>query len=126
MKLSDEIPVRRLIPSRIRTLMLANIVVALALALLLNFKQQMLAAAYLLVNVAQVIFVLTMIGMLVAVPLVLVESYLYRKKKGVWFQWTAAPARTPRDIIPRHIVRPYRRTLEAETAEKNRVQTRLF
>jgi hypothetical protein len=126
MKLSDEIQVRRLIPSRIRTLMIANVIVAVAMALFLNFKSQIVTAAYLLGDVAQVILVLAVIGILVTGPLAIVEFYLYRKQKGVLFQWTAGPPRPPRDIRPRLILRPYGPTQEAQTAEKNRVRTQLF
>jgi hypothetical protein len=126
MKPSDEIQLTRLIPSRIRTLMIANVLVALAMVLFLNFKQQIVTSAYLLAEIAQIILVLALVGIVVTAPLALVEFYLYRKKKGVLFQLTAAPARPPRDVVTRHHVRSYRHKLEAETVDKNRVRTQLF
>jgi hypothetical protein len=126
MKLSDEVQLTRLIPSRIRTLMIANVVVALAMALFLNFKTQIVTSAYLLVGIAQIILVLAVLGIMVTAPLALVEFYLYRKKKGVLFQLTAAPPRPPREIVTRPRIRSYSRNLEAESADKNRVRTQLF
>ena len=126
MKRSDEIRLTRLIPSRIRTLMIVNVLVALAMALFLNFKKQIITGAYLLVDIAQIVLVLALLGIVVTVPLVLVEFYLYRKKKGVLYQWTAAPARPPRDIVTSRRFRRYPRTLEAGAADNNRVRTQLF
>jgi hypothetical protein len=126
MKLSDEVQLTRLIPSRIRTLMIANVLVALAMVLFLNFKEQIVTGAYLLVETALIVLVLALVGIVVCGPLVLVEIYLYRKKKGVLFQWTAAPARPPREVVTRRAVRRYPRTLEAGAVDKDRVRTQLF
>ncbi len=111
MKGSDELQFGRLIPSRIRTLMIANVVIAVGLALALNFPA---------------VVILAFVGIVACGPLVLVESYLYRKKKGVCFQWQYGPARPARDIIPSRRFRSYRRTLEAEAAARSRVRTQLF
>jgi len=106
--------------------MIVNVLVAMVMALFLNFKKQIITGAYFLVDIAQIVLVLALVGIVVCGPLVLVEIYLYRKKKGVFFQWTAGPARPPRDIVTRHAFRRYPRTLEAGTADQNRVRTQLF
>jgi hypothetical protein len=126
MKLSDEVHLTRLIPTRIRTLMILNVVVALAMVVFLNFATQIGAGANSLVAIAQIVFVLSLLGVVLFAPLVLVEIYLYKRKKGVFFQWTVSPARPPRDVIPKHRIRRYPRTAKAETAHNTRARTQLF
>jgi hypothetical protein len=105
--------------------MIANVIVALAMVLFVNFKKQIITGAHLLVETAWVVLALALVGTMVTAPLVLVELYLFRKKKGVYFQWTAGPARPPRDIITRPRFRRFRQPLEAKAAD-NKVRTQLF
>ena len=106
--------------------MIVNVLVALAMLLFLSFKKQIITSAYLLVDIAQMVLVLALIGIVVTMPLMLVEFYLYRRKKGVLFQWTAAPPRPPRQFVTRHRYRRSPRTSEAGAVDKKRVRSRLF
>ena len=91
--------------------MIVNVLVAIAMAAFVTLPG---------------VFILAVVGILVCWPLVVVETYLYRKKKGVYYQWKEAPQRPPRDLVPRHRIRRYAQTAEAETAQKSRARTRLF
>ena len=64
--------------------MIVNVLVAIAMALFVTLPG---------------VLILAVVGILVCWPLVLVETYLYRKKKGVYYQWKEAPQRPPRDIV---------------------------
>jgi len=61
--------------------MLANVLVALAMALFLNFKKPIIAGAYFLVDIAQIILVLALIGILATVHLCLL-SFTCTEKEG--------------------------------------------
>jgi hypothetical protein len=126
MKPTDPIRPTQWVPSRIRTFMVANVVVAIVMVLFLNFKSEFLTGAEFLVGVARVVLILAVLGTMIAGPLIVVEVYLYRMKKGVFFQWTAASPPPPRDIIARPRISRYPRPAAEDLVPDTRVRTRLF
>jgi hypothetical protein len=126
MKLSDQVQLKGLIPSRIRTIMVANVPVALALVLFINFKTQVINVAYRFADASWLVLVYALFAILMTAPVALVEVYLYRKKKGVVYDLIIAPPRRRREPVPRLGGRRYPRTSQSESTTPSRPRTRLF
>jgi hypothetical protein len=109
---------------RIKDLLVGNAVIAVALGVALASSNS--------IDVAPVLCVLVM---MIFGPLVWVETYLYRKKKGAWYRWKHPRKLPRRDLVtdedrllryPR-ILDPGRSVLGAgEPGSNPRPRTRLF
>jgi hypothetical protein len=107
---------------RIRDLMIVNVVLAVFLAASIALKSFGLVV-YLAILVA-----------LPVVPLVFLESYLYRRKKGAWYRWRHPVKPRPRYVAASYPL-PYPRVAAfqgsgesflGETPSPPRPRTRLF
>jgi hypothetical protein len=108
-----------LVPSRIRTLMWLTAGAAACFAL-----------------VRDVIGLVVLVGIvtIVMTPIILVEAYLYPKRKGFWYEWrhgrryrnrAERTARAPRPV-PSPDVAALRRRYGTEWSARARVRSRLF
>jgi hypothetical protein len=123
---------RIVIPSRLRTFMVVNCVVAILMSTLVlmrgSISPQMMWVIQSLVAIALSLFLIG-IG-----PVIMVQAYLYPKQCGVWYAWRHRKDRPRRDSdpTPAHLRHPP--TLEALSLRSRfqrvlatkRARTRLF
>jgi hypothetical protein len=93
-----------MIPTRIRTYLVVNIVIAVLLVVFMAMRA----------SIALLLF----IAALVVVPLVLVEVYLYPKKKGIWYDMKHGSRHRAPDFAaqPGELVRRKSEALKARVA----------
>jgi hypothetical protein len=104
----------RVLPSRIRTIM----IVTASVALILSLGRSVFTYLYFhrdVILLAMGLFLF--LGVVVIVPLVWIEAYLYQKKKGVLYQWRNPP-RARRPISAAELASPARLSAEAAALRK--------
>jgi hypothetical protein len=87
-----------MIPKRIRTYLILNIVFALIMVVVMAMRTDLRTGRHLVLNVVSIIFLSSFLAALAALPLALVEIYLYPKKKGVWYDLKRGPRRPAPDF----------------------------
>jgi hypothetical protein len=87
-----------MIPKRIRTYLIANIVFAILMVVVMDVRTDLRTGRHLVFNVLMIIAFSSLFAVLTVVPLALVEIYLYRKKKGVWYDLKQGPRRPAPDF----------------------------
>ena len=87
-----------MIPKRIRTYLIVNIVFAILMVLVMAVRSDLRTGRHMVFNVFLVIVFSSIFAALVSVPIALVEIYLYRKKKGVWYDLKQGPRRPAPDF----------------------------
>jgi hypothetical protein len=107
-----------MIPKRIRTYLIANVVFALLMLVVMAARTDLRTGRHLVLNVVLIIVFSSFLAALVGVPLALVEIYLYRKKKGVWYDLKQGPRRPAPEFaaLPGELVRRKREAFRARLA----------
>jgi hypothetical protein len=107
-----------MIPKRIRTYLIANIVIAVLMLVVMAVRTDLRTGRHLVLDVALVIMLSSFLAALVVAPLTLVEVYLYRRKKGVWYNLKQGPRRPPPDFVaqPGELARRKSEALRARLA----------
>ncbi len=79
--------IRWLIPSRLRTFMIVNLVVAIVMGVLVPMRPVIAKYSSGLAYLSLVLLSFSVAAILVVGPWALVQAYLYPKKCGVWYAW---------------------------------------
>jgi hypothetical protein len=96
-----------MIPKRIRTYLIVNIVFAVFMVVVMAMRTDLRTGRNLVFNVVSLIAIASLVAALVALPLAIVEIYLYRMKKGVWYDLKQGQRRPAPDFadLPGELVR---------------------
>jgi hypothetical protein len=76
-----------LFPKRIRTYLTFNLVLAVVMAIVMAVRTELKTGRFLLIDLIMFGFYSLVLSSLVFGPLVVVELYLHRRKKGVFYAW---------------------------------------
>lgn len=85
-------------PKRIRTYLILNVASAFLLVVIMAVRPHLKSGRHLIADLMMVFAFLVFFATIVVLPLVLVEIYLYRKKKGVWYDMKQEPRRPAPDF----------------------------
>ena len=86
-----------MVPQRIRTYLTFNLVLAVLMAVVMAVRAELRTGRFLLIDVFLFIFYSSVLASLFFGPFGVVEIYLYRRKKGVWYEWKNRTRRPRRD-----------------------------
>jgi hypothetical protein len=105
-------------PKRIRTYLILNVASAFVLVIIMAVKPHLKSGRHLIADLMMLIAFAFFFATLVVLPLALVEIYLYRKKKGVWYDMKQGPRRPAPDFaaLPDERVRRKNEALRARLA----------
>jgi hypothetical protein len=85
MKGRDEAP--PIFPRHIRTYLTFNLVMAVLMAVVMVVRTELKSGKFLLIDYLLFSFYTLILAVIFFGPLGIVETYLYRQKKGVWYAW---------------------------------------
>jgi hypothetical protein len=86
-------------PKRLQTYLRLNCALAVFMAIVMAVRAELRTGRYLLIDVGLIlVFSIVLASMLVG-PLALTELYLYRKKKGIWYDWRNKTPRRAQDQV---------------------------
>jgi hypothetical protein len=130
-KQANAVPV---FPQHIRTYLIANLALAVLMAVVMAVRTELRSGHFLFIDIFLIIFYASVLASVMLGPFALIEIYLYRQKKGVWYEWKNQPKRTPRDLamsaaeFQHWKSEAYRARLArgAEPAQSHSIRTRLF
>ncbi len=74
-------------PQRIGTYLYVNLALAVLMAVVMAGRTELRSGRFLFVDIFLIIFYASVLASLTVGPFALIEIYLYRKKKGVWYEW---------------------------------------
>jgi hypothetical protein len=123
-----------MLPQRIRTYLYVNMALAVLMAVVMAVRTELRSGRFLFIDIFLIIFYASVLASLAVGPFALIEIYLYRQKKGVWYGWKHQ-SRLPRqnlDMSPaeRHYWKSeaYRTRMAraGEPVQSRRDRTRLF
>ena len=84
-----------LVPRRIRSYLTANLVLAIVMFIVLAVRTELKTGRFLVIDFLLLAFYSTVLAFLFFGPIAIVETYLYRRKKGVWYEWKNRTRFTP-------------------------------
>jgi hypothetical protein len=84
-------------PRRIRSYLTFNLVIAVIMAIVMAVRAELKTGHFLLVDFLLFAFYSVVLSSLFFGPLGIVELYLYRQKKGVWYEWKNRTRHSRRD-----------------------------
>ncbi len=87
-----------MLPQRIRTYLYVNLALAVLMAVVMALRTQLLSGRFLFVDIFLIIFYAAVLASLTVGPFALIEIYLYRQKKGVWYEWKNQASQPLRDL----------------------------
>jgi hypothetical protein len=88
-----------MLPKRIRTYLFLNVTLAVSMSVVLAVRSELRSGRHNLIDVGLLIVFALSLGLFVFGPLSLVERYLSRRKKGVWYAWRHGIGRRRDDEI---------------------------
>jgi hypothetical protein len=84
-----------MLPKKLRTYMIVNIVMAVLLGIVMEVRNELGTGRHLLIDIGLILFFSSALAALVLGPFALVEIFLYRKRKGIWYQLQGDRPRVP-------------------------------
>jgi hypothetical protein len=87
------------LPQRLRTYLIVNVVIAILMGIVLAVRTELRTGRYLLIDVGLILLFSSALAALTFGQLALVEIYLYRKRKGMWYDWKNGPRRQHPDRV---------------------------
>jgi hypothetical protein len=87
-----------ILPRRLRTYLIINVVTAVFMGIVMAVRSELRTGHYLFIDVALIIVFSSMLAAMTVGPFALVEIYLYRKRKGLWYKWKHAPIKSSPDL----------------------------
>ena len=87
MKDKDKTGSVSMVPRSIRTYLILNVTLAVVMAIVLAVRAELRSGRHLLVDLFFIAFFSSVLATLAIGPFALVEIYLYRRKKGTWYEW---------------------------------------
>jgi hypothetical protein len=88
-----------MLPQRLRTYLVVNAAIALLMGIVLAVRTDLRSGRHFFVDLLLILVFSSMLAALTLGQIALVEIYLYRKKKGTWYEWRNRKPRPPRDIV---------------------------
>jgi hypothetical protein len=85
-------------PRSIRTYLTANLALAVLMAIVMAVRTELRSGHFLFIDIFLIIFYALVLASLTAGPFALIEIYLYRQKKGVWYEWKNGTRRQPYEL----------------------------
>jgi hypothetical protein len=130
-KQANAVPV---FPQHIRTYLIANVALAVLMAVVMAVRTELRSGHFLFIDIFLIIFYASVLASLTVGPFALIEIYLYRKKKGVWYEWKNGARRLPHQLAAnaaqlqhwRSEALRARLARGAEPSQTGRNRTRLF
>jgi hypothetical protein len=134
MKNHDDTEATPIFPQRIRDYLTFNLSLAVLIAVVMAVRMELRTGRVLLIDFLLFSFYIVVLAAVFLGPVGVVEAYLYRRKKGVWYEWKHRTKRTRRDRAISADERRYwkseavraRLSGGAEPQEDQRDRTRLF
>lgn len=74
-------------PRRIRSYLTLNLALAVVMAVVLAVRTELKTGRFVVIDFLLFAFYSAVLASLFAGPIAVVESYLYRRNKGVWYEW---------------------------------------
>ncbi len=87
-----------MIPKRIRTYLIVNVVFAMVMVGVMAVRTDLRTGRQLIFNVVLILLFSSLFAVLAGLPMALVEIYLYRKRKGIWYDFNNKPRRPAADF----------------------------
>jgi hypothetical protein len=87
-----------MLPRRLRTYLIVNAVLAILMVVVTAVRNELRTGHFLFIDIGLILFYSSVLGAIIFGPLMLVETYLYRKQKGIWYEWKRGTRRPPRDF----------------------------
>jgi len=84
-----------MLPQKIRTYLIVNIVTAILMGIVMAARTGLRTGRYLVIDIGLMLFFSSALAAVCIGPFALVEMYLYRKGKGIWYQWQRAGTPVP-------------------------------
>ena len=75
------------LPQRLRTYLLVNGVIAILMGIVLAVRTELRSGRFFFIDIILVLAFSSALAALTFGQFALVEIYLYRKRKGVWYDW---------------------------------------
>jgi hypothetical protein len=121
-------------PRRLRTYLIVNAVMAILMVFVMALRTELRTGRYLFIDIGLILVYSSVLAALVVGPFALVEIYLYRKKKGIWYEWKTGTRRPPHafatnpDELRHWKLEAYRARLSRGdlASTRKRERTRLF
>jgi hypothetical protein len=121
-------------PRSIRTYLTVNLALAVLMAIVMAVRSELRSGRFLFIDIFLIIFYALVLASLTVGPFALIEIYLYRKKKGVWYEWKNGTRRQPHELaanaaeLQHWKSEAFRARLArgAEPSQSGRDRTRLF
>jgi hypothetical protein len=85
-------------PRSIRTYLTVNLALAVLMAIVMAVRSELRSGRFLFIDIFLIIFYALVLALLAVGPFALIEIYLYRKKKGVWYEWKNGTRRQPHEL----------------------------
>jgi hypothetical protein len=134
MKDKDDTRSTLIAPKRIQTYLTLNLVLSVLMAIILAVRTELRTGRYFIIDAFLIIFYSAVLASLFAGPFGIVEHYLYRRKKGVWYKWKNRARRRGRDRTISALERRHwkseayraRLSLGSDAQPESRERTRLF
>jgi hypothetical protein len=76
-----------ILPQRLRTYLLVNVVIAILMGVVLAVRTELRSGRFFFIDIILILAFASALAALTVGPLALVEIYLYRKNKGVSYDW---------------------------------------
>ncbi len=76
-----------MVPKHIRTYLTVNLALAVFMAVVMAVRAELRTGRHILIDGFLIIFYSTVLASLFFGPFAIVEIYLYRRKKGTWYEW---------------------------------------
>jgi hypothetical protein len=121
-------------PRSIRTYLTVNLALAVLMAIVMAVRSELRSGRFLFIDIFLLIFYALVLASLTVGPFALIEIYLYRKKKGVWYEWKNGTRRQPHELAANAAELQHwksealraRLARGAEPSQSGRNRTRLF
>ena len=97
MKVQEPTKTVPVFPQRIRTYLICNLALAVLMAVVLAVRTELRSGHFLIIDIFLIIFYAVVLASGTVGPFALIEIYLYRQKKGIWYEWKNQTRRPPRD-----------------------------
>ena len=97
LKDKDKTEVMSMVPQRIRTYLGPNLALAVLMTVVMAIRTELRSGRFLLIDIFLIAFYSAVLASIIAGPFWLIEVYLYRRKKGAWYEWKHQTRRSRRD-----------------------------
>jgi hypothetical protein len=87
MKDQDKADAMYVFPKHIRTYLIFNLSLAVLMAVVIAVRTELRTGRFLVIDLLLLALSWTVLSSIVFGPFAVVEIYLYRRKKGVWYEW---------------------------------------